>query len=90
MKDTQSAITTLQAFVKTQQPLIDTVNYAINLLQGNYDEAIKQGDLKIAIDQKTEIQSQLDDANNQLDDIKSKLSPDKTEVTIQTDSSFTP
>ena len=53
MKDTQSAIATLSAFVNTQQPLLDIIKQTIEVLQGNYDQAIKEGDLKNTLDQVT-------------------------------------
>ena len=51
MKNTEQAIATLSAFVSTQQPLLDIIKQTIEVLQGNYDQAIKDGDLKKANDQ---------------------------------------
>ena len=59
MQNSQQAIATLQAFVNTQQPLIDVLNDAIAYLQGQYDASIQSGDLKTLNDQVTTLTAQV-------------------------------
>ena len=47
-QNTTEAIATLQAFTSTQRPLLNVIDFAIEVLQGNYNEKLASGDLKIA------------------------------------------
>lgn len=48
MKDTSQAISILQAYVNTQQPLLDIIKQTIQVLDANYQAALLTGDLKTA------------------------------------------
>jgi hypothetical protein len=48
--DTEQAISILNAFISTQQPLLDVVKFAVEILQGKYDEQLKSGDFKVIND----------------------------------------
>lgn len=73
MQNSQQAIATLNAFVNTQQPLIDVLNDAITYLQGQYDASIQSGDLKTLNDQVTTLTAQVTDTQSQLTDAQSQL-----------------
>ena len=79
-KDTTQAIDTLQAFVKTQQPLIDMVNYAIGVLQDNYAETIKEGDYKKISDEVSTLNSNVDDLTSQLTDANQTITDTQSQL----------
>ena len=85
MQNSQQAIATLQAFVNTQQPLIDVLNDAIAYLQGQYDASIQSGDLKTLNDQVTTLTAQVTDTQSRLTDAQSQLDNANSQLSDLTD-----